>query len=84
MRTLARSGHTNTRITAVQKGRVGTHQWDISVPEILSLNLAIVRTNSIRDMLITNTRQCTVYFCLVNHDRGHFVICKGDFFSDVS
>ena len=68
----------------MQKGRVGTHQWDISIPEILSLNLAIVRTTSICDMLVTKTRQCTVYFCLVNHDRGHFVIRKGDFFPDVS
>ncbi|MCJ1243743.1 hypothetical protein MMC30_000940 [Trapelia coarctata] len=28
-------------IWSVQKGRIGTHQWDINVPQILSLNLLI-------------------------------------------
>ena len=26
----------------VQKGKLGVHQWDINIPDILSLNLLIV------------------------------------------
>jgi hypothetical protein len=75
--------HVETRITAVQKGRIGTHQWDINVPQILSSNLLIVRRTPVSYTLVTKTK-ITVYLRLVTNDRGCLVVRKGVLFLDVS
>jgi len=78
-----RGNLTKTRITAVQKGRIGTHQWDINVPQILSLNFLIVRRTPVCFKLVTKTRNCTVYLPLVINDRGCFAVRQGDLLFDV-